>query len=666
MNDRDLIFGLDIGTRTVVGVVGYNDLERFVILAMEIVEHDSRAMMDGQIHDIGEVAKAVGKVKQKLEEKLGCELKEVAIAAAGRSLKTYQVSVENELDTVQITNKDIRTLEIDGVTVAEEKLKQELNDNHLEYFCVAHTVINYYLDGYVIANLEGHKGRKIGADVIATFLPKTVVDSLYAVVNRNNLSVTTLTLEPIAAINVAIPEKLRLINLCLLDIGAGTSDIAITRDGSITAYGMIPNAGDEITEKIVHNYLVDFATAERIKIECGVNDTISFDDILGTNITVTKEEVLKVLEPVINELTVQIATKIKELNSGRTPNAAFCVGGGGQVLGFSEKLAAELGLPAERVALRSSKLIENIDYMCEPIEGTNMVTPIGICVTSINQKGYNFIEVKLNGETVKLLNARKLKIMDAGIVKEYNHKNLIGRKGKDLKFILNGKSKKIIGEMGVQAEILLNDRPADLETPIKDGDLITIKKASNGKDATKKIEELLNSNSELKVSINDEMYTMKSKFKINGQEVESDTEIKNDDNVEIHEIRRIGDLTKEYVIDVENSTIYVNNKLVSKSHLIKDGDSIYFERINNETKKNEKFIEKNFTKANNNVIIMLNGQALNLQQKEIPHMFVDLFNYIDVESNNKKGKLSMKLNGMPVSLTDIIKDGDIAEIHWNE
>ena len=59
-----------------------------------------------------------------------------------------------------------------------------------------------------------------------------------------------MTLEPIAAINVAIPENYRMLNIALVDVGAGTSDISITRDGSIIAYGMIPHAGDELTAHI--------------------------------------------------------------------------------------------------------------------------------------------------------------------------------------------------------------------------------------------------------------------------------------------------------------------------------------------------------------------------------------------------------------------------------
>ena len=72
-------------------------------------------------------------------------------------------------------------------------------------------------------------------DVIATFLPQDVVDGLYTACERAGLHVANLTLEPIAAIRVAIPEKFRSLNMALIDVGAGTSDICVTSEGTIIA-----------------------------------------------------------------------------------------------------------------------------------------------------------------------------------------------------------------------------------------------------------------------------------------------------------------------------------------------------------------------------------------------------------------------------------------------
>ena len=115
----------------------------------------------------------------------------------------------------------------------------------------------------VLLDVSRSSPQHLEAAVVATFLPSEVVDSLYAVMQKAGLEVASMTLEPIAALNAAIPADLRLLNLALVDIGAGTSDIAVCRDGSVVGYTMATVAGDEITEALMRACLVDFPTAER-------------------------------------------------------------------------------------------------------------------------------------------------------------------------------------------------------------------------------------------------------------------------------------------------------------------------------------------------------------------------------------------------------------------
>src|SRR5690625_5476720 len=110
-------------------------------------------------------------------------------------------------------------------------------------------------------------GDKATVEVIATFLPQVVVESLLASLERADLTMEALTLEPIAAIHVLIPDSMRRLNIALVDIGAGTSDVAITKDGTVIAYGMVDQAGDEITEAVSDKYLLDFTEAEQARSE---------------------------------------------------------------------------------------------------------------------------------------------------------------------------------------------------------------------------------------------------------------------------------------------------------------------------------------------------------------------------------------------------------------
>ncbi|MHB8917937.1 MAG: cell division protein FtsA, partial [Desulfocucumaceae bacterium] len=310
------IFALDIGTRTVIGIVAGVDGTRLKILAQSITEHESRAVFDGQIHDIFKVAQAVTKVKAELEEKMGFKLGRVAIAAAGRSLKTRFAHVDQEIgDDIEIDPTICRGLEMDAVKEAHRQLREEIaGGEEEEFYCVGYTVVSYYLNSYTMTGLIGHYGKKIGVDVLATFLPNSVVNSLYSVLGRVGLEPISLTLEPIAASSAIIPDSYRLLNLALLDIGAGTSDIAITRDGAIVAYGMVPFAGDEITEALAQGCLVDFNTAETIKRGIIKGEDITFHDIMDIERTVSCTEAMEMLGPVLDDLTSRITAEIQRLN----------------------------------------------------------------------------------------------------------------------------------------------------------------------------------------------------------------------------------------------------------------------------------------------------------------------------------------------------------------
>ena len=117
-------------------------------------------------------------------------------------------------------------------------MRQTRHSNH--YYCVGYSVLYYQIRWRGNWSLVDQQGNEASIEVIATFLPRVVVESLLSALKRANLEMEALTLEPIAAINVLIPPSMRRLNVALVDIGAGTSDIAITDYGTVVAYGMVP------------------------------------------------------------------------------------------------------------------------------------------------------------------------------------------------------------------------------------------------------------------------------------------------------------------------------------------------------------------------------------------------------------------------------------------
>lgn len=562
LNGVPLVFGLDIGTRNVVGTVGYKEENEFFAVAQYIKEHETRSMLDGQIHDIRRVGRTIHTVKRQLEGQLQMKLEEVCIAAAGRVLKTITTTVEHAFsEETVVTGEDIHTLDLLGVEKAQQILNEN-NDTKFKFYCVGYSVVKYYLNGDVFSNLEGHKADVISEDIIATFLPEDVVDGLYASVEFAGLKVANLTLEPIAAINVAIPETFRMLNIALVDVGAGTSDISITREGSIIAYGMIPSAGDEITEAIVQHYLVDFKTAERIKLASTTEENIEYQDIMMIKHTVTAAEVWELTDPLVDKLAKSIADKIKELNGDQTVSATFIVGGGGKVHGFVEKMADELELPYERVALRGEEVLQEIHFEQQDIKKDPLlVTPIGICINYYDQKN-NFIFVRFNGERIKLYDNNKLTVVDAALQAGFPNEQLFPRRGKEINFTVNGRKRLVRGEAGEAAIIRINGRAGNINTPLEPNMEIIIEPSTAGEAATYTLEQLEEyGTAVLNFVVNGKIVSCPKFAEVNGSLEPPHYQIQENDSIEMRGYYTVGQVMEFMDVEVElDQDILVNNK----------------------------------------------------------------------------------------------------------
>ena len=571
------VFGLDIGTRNVVGTVGYQtDDKEFVVTAQYVREHETRAMLDGQIHDIGRVAKTIKEVKDELEKQTGQPLEEVCIAAAGRVLKTVTTHVEYEYAQESVvTGEDVHTLDLLGIEKAQEALK-EVNDTSYKFYCVGYSTVKFFLNDEVFISLEGHKANKIGEDIIVTFLPEDVVDGLYAAVGQAGLSVANMTLEPIAAINVAIPENYRMLNIALVDVGAGTSDISITRDGSIIAYGMIPHAGDELTEVIVQHFLVDFNMAESIKLQSTTSDTVTYKDIMSIEHTIPAQDVWDVAAPVVDNIAQEVSTNIRELYGDKTVSACFVVGGGGKIHGFTEKLAEDLDLPEERVALRGEEVLGDVTFEQEDIKKDPLlVTPIGICLNYYDQRN-NFIMVRFNGERIKLYDNNRLTIVDAALQAGFPNDELFPKRGTPINFTVNGVARLVSGEAGDGAVVTMNGKPASINTPLEPNSEIVIEPSTAGEAAVYKISQLDEYNhSVITFIINGRRVSCPRFVQVNGELEPEDYSIRENDVIETrnyYTVRQIAQFM-DLVIDTDQM-IFVNNEEAGLDTLVYENFSV--------------------------------------------------------------------------------------------
>lgn len=687
---QPFVFGLDIGTRNIVGTVGYCEDDKFTVVAQCVAEHETRSMLDGQIHDIGRVGRTIQKVKEQLEAQIEQPLTEVCIAAAGRVLKTVTTNITYEYpEESVVTGEDVHTLDLLGIEKAQSILKEK-NDTKYKFYCVGYSVVKYYLNDDVISNLEGHKAEVISEDVIVTFLPEDVVDGLYSAVGLAGLSVANMTLEPIAAINVAIPETFRMLNIALVDIGAGTSDISVTRDGSIVAYGMIPLAGDEITELLVQHYLVDFKTAEMIKLTSGVEDEITYKDIMLIEHTIPSSEVWKLTEPIVDKMTTDVADKIKELNGNQTVSAAFIVGGGGKIHGYTEMLAEKLDLPKERVALRGEEVLQEVIFEQDNIKKDPLlVTPIGICLNYYDQKN-NFIMVHLNGERIKLYDNNKLTIVDAALQAGFPNEDLFPKRGKEINFVVNGVNRVVRGEAGESAVIYMNDRQVGINTPLEPNSDIVITKSTQGSDAVFRIEQLDEYQASNVVFIVNGKRVLCPKFvEVNGSLEAGNYEIKNGDHIDTRAFYTVSQLIGFMDVEVDtDKEILVNNRIASMDTLVYENFTIDWtilsfaeaenttegqmpieaaESEGKETLEEGGAADKSEEDGKEKTIEVLVNQTPVVLTGKKSYIFVDIFEVyaFDLTASNGRAIIT-RLNGQNVQFTSELNEGDEIELAWKE
>ncbi len=478
----NMIFALDIGTRSIIGMVGVVEEDKVKIIAIEKEEHTERAMVDGQIENIEKVSTLAKKVKKRLEDKVHAKLKRVSVAAAGRALRTSRVDYEMVLQGPQIIDDEvINRLEAGAISKAEAQFdaENEAQEDTRRFYLVGYTVCQYYLDQYMISSLKDHRGKHIKVDLIATFLPSEVVESLYTTMNKIGLEVASITLEPIAAINAAIPENLRLLNLVIVDIGAGTSDIAACTGGSVTGYTMATIAGDEITESIMKEFLVDFMTAENMKAQIEQQEEVVFTDILGFERKCSREEIFRCIQGMSESLCMEIAEKVLEVN-GSAPSALFLAGGGSKLAGLRDGLTAALEMDQNRVAIAGNNFRTNAFSDEYDLNNPEYATPLGIAISS----GLNMINdsfrVTLNEKSAKLFRSGSFTVMNLLMMNGYGFQDMLGRSGASVSVRINGKRKVFYGMAAQPASLFINKKEGRLSDIVRAGDHIEFVPAVQG------------------------------------------------------------------------------------------------------------------------------------------------------------------------------------------
>ncbi|WP_419959287.1 cell division protein FtsA [Psychrobacillus sp. BM2] len=704
------LFALDIGTRSVVGIILEEHGESFHVADILVEEHKERAMVDGQIHNVLKVAEIIQSVKEKLEKKHG-KLEKVSVAAAGRALKTEQAEVIMDIKNRPIFSEDdINRLELSAVQKAQSNLIQNDTDKYTNhYYCVGYSVVYYRLDGEEIGSLVDQQGNEASIEVIATFLPRVVVESLLSALKRANLEMEALTLEPIAAINVLIPPSMRRLNVALVDIGAGTSDIAITDLGTVVAYGMVATAGDEITEALSDHYLLDFPLAEEAKRMINTEDFIQIQDILGFEQDIPKEEVIESLKPAIEVLASSISSEILRLNNNKPTKAVMLVGGGSLTPNLTSILAEKLNLPANRVAVRGIDAIQHLTKEEHIPITPELVTPIGIAIAA-KRAPIQYMSVQVNNQIVRLFELKEMTIADAFLAANISARKLYGKPGAALTVEVNGQIIHIPGEHGKPAVIQLNGIEANTKTSIQSKDIIELLEGIDGKEGFATVRDLLDDATIKSITFQGVMYIVEPVVKLNGQKVSLDTVLQDNDKITVETPQTVEQVLyaihkENYLTQLQPYTVTINNKNhfiptfssklllngspVKPSYSVQENDIIQLETIDSPTLEklanqlDKKLVDQIKITFQNKSVELSKECAIvhkgtvqlsptdvipnesNIQWQDVnssPWIFQDVFRFTEWTMPEQAGSFQILKNGEPSRFDEEIFGGDQLEI----
>lgn len=702
---KEKIFALDIGTRSVIGIVAEQDDDgKMKVIATHRLEHTSRAMLDGQIHDVPQVAEVIIRVKNFLAEQVG-ELKSAAIAAAGRALYTMTAEATLEVNGV-ITDEIQSSLNFAAVQLAQSQLTSEKKIDAKIYYCVGFSIITYELDGIRLKSLIGQRGKVAKTKVIATFLPRQVVDSMQTALTYSGLDVRALTLEPIAAITVLVPPSMRHLNIVLVDIGAGTSDVAITKNGSVIAYGMVPLAGDEVTEAISQKFLLDFNVAEEIKRKATNGEGAKFNDILGRPYNLTADEILNPITENVAMIANAIAKTILELNGNEPPQALLLVGGGALSPNLNKLVAEALNMPLELVAVRKPDQVEGIKNIPPALHSPDAATPLGILKVASTDT-FHFFNVKINGMEQNLFHFRDLTVGDAILSAGIDYKKLNGKPGLGLVITLNGEKISFPGTMGTFAKITVNDKPASLDSPLENNCDIKIEAGEDGITPQVKIDDVVAIDPTFVVTVNGKDLSVKPKLLVN-DEVSLPTRLLQDGDVLDTKTRRtIGELLRlagyppagkkihytlngskaHYVCkpnvfcngdraDISDvpqagdAIEYVANDLIKVGEIIKDDSRAPAIRITYNGREysipttTTLLLSVNGRVSNENTIIEDGAEILYEREEKKTVNVSDALLAVNFKPppTDSRMSFSIKVNGLPADFSDKVKSGDNLEV----
>jgi len=374
-NERELIVGLDIGTSKVVAIVAAPNLDAGpndnALDIIGIGSHPARGMKKGVVVNIESTVQSIQRAIEEAELMAGCQIHSVYAGIAGSHIRSL-----NSHGTVAIRDKEVTQGDIDRVLDAAKAV----------HFPGDQQLLHVLPQEYIIDNQEGIRepigmsGVRLEAKVHLITGAVSAAQNITKCIERCGLSVDGIILEQMASSYAVLEQDEKELGVCLVDIGGGTTDIAIFLDGAIRHTAVIPIAGDQVTNDIAVALRTPTQYAEEIKMKyaCALRQLAREDETIEVPSVgdrpprqLSRQTLAEVVEPRYEELLMLVQAELRR--SGFEPLLAAGVvltGGSSKMEGVVElaeevfHLPVRLGLPQHVGGL--------VDVIRNPIHSTGV------------------------------------------------------------------------------------------------------------------------------------------------------------------------------------------------------------------------------------------------------------------------------------------------------
>ncbi len=377
--NKKLVVGLDIGTSKIVAIVAEIRPEGgFEIIGMG--SHPSRGLKKGVVVNIETTVNAIQRALEEAELMADCKIREVYAGIAGNHIKSF-----NSQGMVAIKDKEVAQMDIDRV-IETAKAVQIPNDQQILHVLNQEFIIDGQED---VREPLGMSGLRLEVKVHIVTGAVSAAQNIVKCVRRCGLEVNDLILQPLASSVAVLSEDEKELGVCLVDIGGGTTDMAVFTHGAIRHTAVIPIAGDQITNDIAMALRTPTKDAEDIKqrFGCALSQLANPQEMVdvpgvGDRSTrqLSRKTLAEVIEPRVEELYSLVQAELRRSGHEELLSSGVVMTGGSSAMQGMVELGEEIFHMPVRIGMP-----QYTGGLAEVIRNPRYATGVGLLIAGVEE-----------------------------------------------------------------------------------------------------------------------------------------------------------------------------------------------------------------------------------------------------------------------------------------